>query len=328
MLEPDRFEYSPIIDRPVIKWPNNARVALWVAPNIEFYEYLPPQARGRDPWPRVGAHPDVRGYAQRDYGNRVGFWRYLEVMDKHEIRCTVSLNMAILQHFPEIRKAMVDRNWDYMSHGIYNTRYLTSMPAEEEREFYKDTARTLKQYTGKTLKGMLGPSISSTVNTPDLMAEAGLLDYTDWLHDDQPFPLKVKRGKLISVPYSIELNDLVGINAQGHDSAYFCQIIKDQFDTLYQQGAKNGRVMCIALHPYFIAQPSRIKHLDEALGYILSHEGVWKTTADDITDYYMAHCYDDVVAHLAAKKKATAGSDASKPPARRRTTPARARRPT
>ena len=302
MLEPDRFEYSAIIDRPTIRWPNNARVALWVAPNIEFYEYLPPKGYGRDPWPRV-VHPDVRNYAQRDYGNRAGFWRYLEVMDKHNIRCTVSLNVAILQHFPEIRKAMVDRNWDYMSHGIYNTRYLTNMPIEEEREFYKDTAKTIKDYTGKTLKGMLGPSITSTVNTPDLLAEAGLKYYTDWYHDDQPFPIKVKQGKLISVPYAIELNDLVSINGQGHDIAYFAQNIKDQFDWLYRQGAASGRVMCIPLHPYWVAQPGRSKLLDEALGYILSHDGVWQTTADDITEYYMAHYYDEMVAFLAAKKK-------------------------
>ena len=301
MLEPDRFEYSPIIDRPVIRWPKNARVALWVAPNVEFYEYLPPKWRLRDPWPRT-PHPDVMNYGYCDYGNRVGLWRLMEVTDKHGIRCTASLNVAVLQHFPEIREAMVERDWGFMSHGIYNTRYLHNMPEDEEREFYLDTARTIKEYTGKTLKGMLGPSITSTVNTPDLMADAGLIYYADWFHDDQPFPIKVKKGRLISVPYSIELND-DQIGQQGQDAAYFAQIITDHFDVLYQQGAQNGRVMCIALHPFWIGQPNRVRHLDEALTYILSHDGVWKATADDIAEYYMANYYDQVIAHLETRRR-------------------------
>jgi len=300
-LEPDRFEYSPIIDRPVIRWPKNARVALWVAPNVEFYEYLPPEWRLRDPWPRM-PHPDVMNYGYCDYGNRVGLWRLMEVTDKHGIRCTASLNVAVLQHFPEIRDAMVERDWSFMSHGIYNTRYLHDMPENEERGFYWDTARTIKEHTGKTLKGMLGPSITSTVNTPDLMAEANLVYYADWFHDDQPFPIKVKKGRLISMPYSIELND-DQIGQQGQDAAYFAQIIKDHFDILYQQGARNGRVMCIALHPFWIGQPNRIKYLDEALTYVLSHDGVWKTTADDIAEHYMANCYDEVTAHLQARRR-------------------------
>ena len=193
-LPPNRVDYSPIIDRPAIKWPNGARVALWVSPNVEHYEYFPDYDGIRYPWPRV-VSPDVQQYTYRDYGNRVGFWRMLEVMDKYKIKCCVSLNMAVLEHFPEIREAMVSRDWDFMSHGIYNTRYLNGLSEEQEREFYKDCIETLKRQTGKQLKGMLGPSISGTERTPDLMAEAGLIYHTDWIHDDQPVPIKVRSGK-------------------------------------------------------------------------------------------------------------------------------------
>ena len=124
----------------------------------------------------------------------------LEVLDKHDFRCCVSLNEAVLEHFPEICDAMVERDYDYMSHGIYNTRYLYGMTEDEEREFYRDIIDTLKKYTGKQLKGMLGPALTNTEATPDLMAEAGLIYHTDWFHDDQPFPMKVKQGKLVSVP--------------------------------------------------------------------------------------------------------------------------------
>ena len=124
-LPPDRFDYVPLTDRPVLKWPGGARVAFWLAPNIEHYEYLPPPSDIRNPWPRV-PHPDAMSYALRDYGNRVGIWRMIDVTDKHDMRCTVSLNEAVLEHYPEIRDAMVKRDWDYMTHGIYNTQYITT----------------------------------------------------------------------------------------------------------------------------------------------------------------------------------------------------------
>ena len=297
-LPPDRVDYSPIIDRPIIKWPNDARVALWISPNIEHYEYMPDDDTARTPWPRT-PFPDVQQYSYRDYGNRVGFWRMLETLDKYNIRCCVSLNMAVLEHFPEIRDAMVQRNYDYMSHGIYNTRYLYTYTEEQEQEFYRDTIDTLKLHTGKQLKGMLGPAISGTERTPDLMAEAGLIYHTDWMHDDQPVPIKVKSGKLVSVPYSIELNVSSLLRDNHYEGDYFARICKAQFDQLYKEGAESGRVMCIALHPFLIGQPHRIKYLDDILSHIMSHDGVWQTTADDIADYYIENYYDDAVAHAA-----------------------------
>ena len=295
-LQPDRVDYSPIIDRPVIKWPNGARVALWISPNVEHYEYLPDYDGVRDPWPRT-PYPDVLQYSYRDYGNRVGFWRMLEPLDKYNIKCCVSLNMAVMEHFPQIAEAMVKRDWDFMSHGIYNTRFLNTYTEDEEREFYRDTIDTLRLHTGKQLKGMLGPAISGTPATPDLMAEAGLIYHTDWMHDDQPVPIKVKSGRLISVPYSIELNDSGLFRDNHYEGEYFARICKDQFDRLYREGAESGRVMCIALHPFLIGQPHRIKYLEEILAYIMGHEAVWQTTADEIADYYMANYYDQSVEH-------------------------------
>jgi allantoinase len=298
-LPPHRVDYSPIIERPPIRWPDGARVAFWVAPNVEHYEYLPdPDPAGRNPWPRT-PHPDVQQYSYRDYGNRVGFWRMTEVLDKHNIRCTVSLNLAVFEHFPEVGQAMVERNYDFMSHGIYNTRYISPYTTEDqEREFYQDSIETLKRYSGKQLKGMLSPAISGSENTPDLMAEAGLIYYTDLMHDDQPVPINVKSGKLVSVPYSAEMNDHM-IFSNHYEGDYFFQACKDQFDRLYDEGAQSGRVMCIPLHPFLIGQPHRARYLDQVLGYIMSHNGVWQTTADEIADYYIAHYYDEAVAHAA-----------------------------
>ncbi|MBM3138859.1 MAG: hypothetical protein FJZ92_01280 [Chloroflexi bacterium] len=161
----------------------------------------------------------------------------------------------------------------------------------------------MKKHTGKQLKGRLGAGGGNTERTTDLMAESGLLYHTDWLMDDQPFPLKVKNGaKFIYVPYTYQLNDAI-VPGQGRDAAYSPQMIKDQLDVLYEEGAESGRMMCISLHPYWIGKPYRAKYLDEALGYIMSHDGVWQTTADDIAEHYIANYYDEVVAHLEAQKK-------------------------
>ena len=301
----DRIDYSPIIDRPVIRWPNDARVAFWVSPNVMFYEYTPTKDPLRDQWPR-SPHPDVRSYGHQDYGNRVGFWRLLETLDKHAMPATCCLNAAVLQHFPEMCEAMVARDWNYMSHGIYNSRFLWSLSEDEERAFYQDVIETVRKFTGKRPIGALGPGPqSNTPRTPDLLAEAGFVFQTDWFQDDQPFPLKVKEGRLISLPYTLEISDslVIGTGAgtawEGDD---FADMIKRQFDTLYEEGAESGRVMCISLHAYLCSQPHRAKYLDEVLGYILSHDGVWKTTAEDIAHHYMTHYYDAVAAHVAARR--------------------------
>jgi peptidoglycan/xylan/chitin deacetylase (PgdA/CDA1 family) len=129
------------------------------------------------------------------------------------------------------------------------------------------------------------------------MAEAGLIYHSDWMHDDQPVPIKVRSGKkMVSVPYSIEVNDGV-LFRKHYEGDYFAEICKAQFDQLYEEGAESGRVMCIAIHPYLLGQPHRVRYLDETLGYIMSHDGVWQTTADEIADYYIAHYYDQTVAH-------------------------------
>lgn len=301
-----RMAYLPSIDRPRITWPNNARVALWIAPNIEHYEYLPTFDGQRDPWPR-SPYPDVQGYSHFDYGNRVGLWRMLEVLDKHRIRATVSLSLSVLYRYPEITQAMLERNWDLMSHGRFNTEYINTMSEQQERDYLLDNINTFAEYTGRSLKGFFGPSASCTAHTPDLLAELGLTYHCDFAHDDQPVPIRVRSGKLISVPYTFETND-GPVMRTVCDAGYFARICKAQFDQLYKEGAESGRVMCIAVHPCWTGQPHRIGCLDETLAYILSHDGVWRATAGEIADYYMANYYDAVMAHTA---RLNAGAGAS-----------------
>ena len=300
-MEPTRFPFSPIIDRPKFTLPNNARVAVWVLPNVEHYEYQPVHQNVRNPWPR-SPHPDIFGYGDKDYGNRVGFWRMTDLMDKHDIRCTVSLNFSVIEHYPEIFEAMQARNYDYLCHGIYNTRYLWNLPEDEERAVIQDCVDTLRQATGKQLAGWFGPAASFTINTPDLVAELGMKYTSDWYHDDQPFPMQTRSGKpLITGPYSMDINDAIEYryHTEGEE---FAQMIMDHFDTLYCEGAESGRVMAIALHPYLYGTPHRIRFLDKALAYIKGHSDVWWATGEEIADHYIANALPDVQTHLAQQE--------------------------
>lgn len=299
IVNADRAPYSPITTRPKLTWPNGARVALWVVPNIEHYEYLPLPQRARNPWPRT-PHPDVINYGSRDYGNRVGVWRMFDVLDKHDIKGTVSLNMSNFVHYPQIAKACAERDWSILCHGLYNTRYHWNYSEEEERAAIAECVDLHGELTGKMLPGWFSPAVSFTLNTPDLVAEAGIKYYCDWYHDDQPLPMRTRSGQLVTVPYTMDLNDSV-LSLKQYEGAEFVEMIKDTFDTLYAEGADSGRVMCIALHPYIMGQPHRIAHLDAALEYILSHDGVWKATGEEIADWYLENCQDHMAAHQGAR---------------------------
>jgi peptidoglycan/xylan/chitin deacetylase (PgdA/CDA1 family) len=281
-----RFDYSAAPDRLPLRWPGGARVALWVAPNIEHYEYLPKKIRVRNPWPRT-PHPDILGYGVRDYGNRVGVWRLMEVFDSFRLPCTVSLSMSVLQMYPDIADAMLKRSWELMSHGLYNTRYHWDMSQDEERAAIQECQDIHRTFTGKPLQGWFSPAASNTLNTPDLIAEAGISYLCDLYHDDQPTPLRVRKGELFSLPYSMEINDSIAWR-RGQEAEAFAKKICDEFDTLYAEGADHGKVMNIAVHPFIMGQPHRIDHLSRALEYVLGHSGVWCATGSQIIASYRA----------------------------------------
>jgi peptidoglycan/xylan/chitin deacetylase (PgdA/CDA1 family) len=228
----------------------------------------------------------------------VGFWRLLDILDHYDIKCSTTLSIGVLEHFPEIAEAMLKRDWTFVNHGFYNTRYVTTYSEAQEREFLHECVETFKRLTGRQIKGHSGPAASNTEHTPDLLAEVGFLYQTDWKIDDQPLPIKVKSGRLVCVPYTSELND-APLYRRNHEADYYAEICKAQFDQLYEEGQENGRCMCIAFHPYATGRPHRSKYLDEVLSYIMGHEGVWQTTTDEIAEYYLANYYDQAIAHAA-----------------------------
>lgn len=284
------FPYSPIHKRRKLTWPNNARVALWVIPNIEHFalnEALPPTTGTA-----AGKIPDVFSYSMRDYGNRVGIWRLIDVMSRHNIRGTVALNSDICDYCPDIIEETVKLDWEFMGHNESNTRRLNQNP-ETEHDIIKKTLDRIEKATGKRPKGWLGSGLQETWNTLDYLIEEGCTYVADWVNDDQPYRMNVDGKQIVSIPYSGEINDKVLFDSFSFSSAEFEKVVRDQFDVLYEEGAQSGRVMAIALHPYIIGVPHRIRALDAALKYICAHEGVWLATGEEIINSYLSQTQGD-----------------------------------
>lgn len=291
------YDYSPIIERAPLALPNGARVAFWVGLNIEHYQVDKPSTSifGGT----AALQPDPLNYGWRDYGPRVGIWRMMDLLDNYRIRASVLLNSDVCERYPQIIREGNKRGWVWLAHGRNNSIFEAGMSAEEERAYLTDVVQTISRSTGSPPKGWLGPALTETFNTPEILAELGLTYLLDWCSDDQPFPLNVKAGRMISVPYSIEMNDVslfVGKSLSGPD---FAQMVMDQFDVLYAEGERSGRVMCLALHPFIISQPFRHKYLDKALEYIAGHDAVWLATSDDIANWYFDNTYQAAVAQSA-----------------------------
>jgi peptidoglycan/xylan/chitin deacetylase (PgdA/CDA1 family) len=211
----------------------------------------------------------------------------MEVFDRYRLPCTVSLSMSVLDMYPDIAEAMLNRSWEFMSHGLYNTRYHWNLSEDEERAAIEACQEIHRRVTGRSLNGWFSPAASNTLNTPDLVAEAGMSYLCDLYHDDQPTPIRVRSGELFSLPYSMEINDSIAWR-RGQEAAAFAQKICDEFDTLYAEGAEHGKVMNIAVHPFIMGQPHRIEHLARALDYILGHSSVWCATGSQIIASYRA----------------------------------------
>lgn len=298
--DPGLYEYWPYENRPKITWPNGARVAFWVAPNIEFYELDPAVNPQRKAWPKPV--PDVGGYSTRDYGNRVGHVRLMRVLDKYGVRGSISLSTAICEHHPEIIEMCKERDWEFFSHGIYNTRYSYGMDEAQEKAMIEDGIETILKHTGQKCAGYLAPALTHTEVTMDLFAEAGGIYTCDLFHDDQPTPVHVRSGrKFVSIPYSLEMNDTIVYVVNKIEPRRYGEMLKANFDRLYAEGADNGVVMCIPLHAYQVSHPHRLKAFEEALEYITGHPDVWVTTGREIAEYYIDQHYDAAVADIAAK---------------------------
>jgi allantoinase len=280
------YDFSMLPRRPHLQLPNGARMAFWVGVAVEHYFIDRP---GMSITPGSASFvPDPLNAGWRDYGLRVGIWRMSDIFQQHGVPMTALLNSDVCKHYPDVIAEGVRRKWEWVAHGHNNNLIHQGVSVDEERKLLQEMHATIRGATGSDPKGWIGPYLSETFETPNLLAELGYNHILDWCADDQPFPMNVKTGKMVSVPYSIEINDatlFLGRNLAGRD---FEDLIVDQFETLYAESANSARVMALGLHPFITGQPFRSKYLERAIARIKKHEGVWFTTSGAIADWYVA----------------------------------------
>lgn len=274
------YSHSAIVGRPKLRLPRGKRVAVWVAINIEHYRYGVP-AISLAPFTSELV-PDPLNTGWRDYGPRVGIWRLLDVFERSGVPPTAVLNSEVCQHYPEIVAEGRKRGWCWVAHGANNSTWQSGMELEEERAYIRQVTNDIESATGVRPKGWLGPVLTATDHTYDLLIELGYRYTLDWGIDDEPIPLKLSSGSLYAVPYSAELNDLPFFVIHGASATEFADALVDQFEQLLEEGEDRPRVMGIGLHPFLSGQPFRARRLEQALKHIASCENAWLTTSDEI----------------------------------------------
>jgi peptidoglycan/xylan/chitin deacetylase (PgdA/CDA1 family) len=235
----------------------------------------------------------------------------MDLLDKYGMRGSVSLSTGLIDHHPEIIEACVERDWEFFSHGIYNTRYSYNMDEAQERAVIEDSIRSVQAATGQRIRGYLAPALTHTERTMDLLAEYDFWYTCDLFQDDQPQPIKTtsKTARMISMPYSLEVNDVITYSQQGMTPTAYADLLKRHFDQLLEEGEQSGTVMCIPLHAYLVSQPHRIRAFEDALKHIAGLSAdVWIATAVEIAGHFREHYFKSTLADISRRGLATGGS--------------------
>ena len=293
-MDHTHYAWSPLPTRGVLRWPFQARVALCALVTLEHLEWEPPAGHfeaqnlagglGRLP------APDYVRLTHREYGHRVGIFRLLDVLEKHGIPPTVAMDALTARHYPYLVRHCLERGCEIIGHGLSVSRMITSrMTAEEERDYIRETIDVLLEATGNAPVGWFGPEYGESERTPQLLAEAGIRYVCDWTNDEQPYRLQVPRGELYALPIALELDDTHALWSRRMPIDRYGQLLTESCDGLYEDGAHNGRLMVLNLHPWLIGQPFRIGTLDAALGAIVRRQGVWAAHGRDLVDWFQKH---------------------------------------
>ena len=266
MLPNERLAYSPIRHRPCLVLPERKRLAVWVIVNVEEWDIRLPMPRTVITPPAGGSPmPDIPNWAWHEYGNRVGFWRLLEVFDEFHLPATLAVNGCAIAAYEAIARAARDRNWEFIGHG-FTQRNMQKV--EDEAGDIARTTEVIARYAGRRPRGWLGPGLTETWKTPDLLVEAGYEYVCDWVLDDQPVLLKTRSGPILSVPYTQECNDVAMMLIQHHKASEYADRAIDQFEQLRQDAKDAARVMALVIHPYIMGVPHRLQYFRKAVEHI------------------------------------------------------------
>ena len=280
----DRVPYSAIIDRPPLVLPGGARMIIWTIVNVEEWDIERPMPRSvLSPPMGQPLMPDLPNWAWHEYGMRVGFWRLLDCLKRFDIPVTLAINGSVCATYPRVASAALEAGWEFIGHG-FNQRPMHQI--EDELEVINQTIEAIRSFTGRVPRGWESPGLTETFDTIDHLAAAGIEYVADWVLDDQPVDIATKDGSVLSIPYTVETNDITMIALQQHESREIFERTKAQFDQLYQESAEITRIMAISLHPYITGAPHRIGQLETFLSYLNDKPGVLMWTGEQILDWY------------------------------------------
>lgn len=290
------YDFVPMPERKPLKWPNGARVAVLITFNLEYWDlvrdteesyYAGGPAILPDPLP--GNVADIPNYTWREYGQRVGIWRLFDIIDRAGVPASCTMNAKMGLERPQAIRYCVERNWELVAHNYVQTDLLTNyyFDAEGERELVLETLDVYEKVVGKPAAGWLSSSLRTNPSTVDILAEQGLLYTADFLNDDQPYLIHTGHGPIVSIPYTVEINDFMMFMRRGNSTDEVFKVMKEQFDTLYAEGAESGRLMNLGLHPHVVGQPFRARCVREFVDYAKQFPDVWWTTREEIATWYL-----------------------------------------
>jgi allantoinase len=281
-----RYAYSPINARPDYSWPEGKRLAVYLALNLEHFAFG--EGLGAELAPG-GPQPDVLNFAWRDYGNRVGVWRLLDLFDELRLPVSLLVNSTLYDYCPQVMAAFRQRGDEVVAHGRTNAERQGTLPEAEERKLIEETTRVIAAQNGQAPTGWLGPWISQSKLTPDLLQEAGYRYCLDWCCDDQPIWFKTRAGRILAVPYPQEINDIPAIVVRRASATEFADMIVDNVEEMRDQSRRQPLVCGIALHAYIVGQPFRLRQLRRALTHISRlRDAIWLTHSGEIAAHALA----------------------------------------
>jgi allantoinase len=293
-MDHPHYAWSPMHQRGVLRWPDGARVTLCVLVNLEHMEWYPPQGSYQSPILAGGLarrpFPDYARLTHREYGHRVGIFRLLDVLETYGIPPTVAMDALTAEHYPYLVQHCQQRGAEIIGHGLSASQMITSRMSEDDEQAYiRRSMETLTRATGKAPVGWFGPEYGESERTPSLLAQAGIQYVCDWPNDEQPYAMTTPQGELYALPIALELDDIHALAERRVPVNRYGELIKSSFEILYRDGAHNGRLLVLHLHPWLMGQPFRIGVLDEVLGTMMRRQGVWAAHGAAIIDWYRQH---------------------------------------
>ena len=284
MIPRERAPFSAIVDRPPLKLPGNGRIVIWSVVNLEVWDIARPMPRAfLSPPSGQPLLPDVPNWSWHEYGMRVGVWRFFKMFESLGIRPTLSINARVCEDYERVARQAVDAGWEFMAHAYDQ---IPMHKLDDQAAMIERSLDVIERFTKVRPVGWLGPGLTQTFETPDLLTKAGVKYIGDWVYDDEPTEIKTANGPLVTLPYTVEQNDIPVMMIHQHQSSYWTTRLTETFDQLYEESAERPKVMAIAVHPYISGMPHRIRHLRAAYEYFSRFDGVVHWNGTQMLDWY------------------------------------------